>query len=336
MNLLTRTDFKKLVFARDKDTCVFCEKPAVDAHHIIERRIFGNGGYYLNNGVAVCEEHHLLCETTDISVEEIRKKCGIKIPCLPDHFYEDEIYDKWGNIILPNGTRLKGELFYDESVQKILANKLHLFTNFVKYPRTYHMPFSKGVSSDDKVIKSLDAFLNQRVILTRKMDGENTTIYHNHIHARSLDSKNHISRNWVKNFWATIRGDIPENLRICGENLFAKHSIEYKSLPSYFLGFSVWNDRNLCLGWDETQEWFQLLGIDSVEVLYDGIFDLNKIKEIYLNQNNEEHEGCVLRVADAFTYGEFHKKVAKMVRENHVVTTSHWMSQEIEKNGLKN
>ncbi len=40
--LLTRDEFRESVFARDQYTCVFCNKPAVDARHILERRLWGN------------------------------------------------------------------------------------------------------------------------------------------------------------------------------------------------------------------------------------------------------------------------------------------------------
>lgn len=48
--LLSRDQFRELTFERDKHTCVFCDKPAQDAHHIIERRLWSDGGYYLDNG----------------------------------------------------------------------------------------------------------------------------------------------------------------------------------------------------------------------------------------------------------------------------------------------
>lgn len=43
-----------------------------------------------------------------------------------------------------------------------------------------------------------DLFLGQEVVVTEKIDGENTTMYPDHIHARSLDSNHHPSRNIVK------------------------------------------------------------------------------------------------------------------------------------------
>lgn len=47
--------------------CVFCDKPAKDAHHIIDRNEMPNGGYTKENGISVCEEHHLMCEQYHIS-----------------------------------------------------------------------------------------------------------------------------------------------------------------------------------------------------------------------------------------------------------------------------
>lgn len=43
----------------------------------------------------------------------------------------------------------------------------------IKYPRTFHFPWSEGVQSDDKVISTLHHLEDRRVIVTQKMDGEN-------------------------------------------------------------------------------------------------------------------------------------------------------------------
>lgn len=326
--LLTRDAFREGVFARDKHQCVFCGRPAADAHHILERRLWPDGGYYLSNGASVCGEHHILCEQTVLSVEDVRAACGITKPTLPPHLYCDQSYDKWGNPVLANGQRLRGELFYDESVQKILGEGgvLHLFGERVKYPRTHHVPWSPGVNDDDRVLHDLSAFHGRRVIASLKMDGECTSMYQSGIHARSTDSASHPSRNLVKSFHARICGDIPQGWRVCGENLYAEHSIAYRNLQSYFMGFSVWDDRNQCLPWDETQEWFALLGIQPVPVLYDGLFDAALLRKLHKPVvDGQEHEGWVLRVADGFRYGAFRQCVAKFVRAGHVQTAKHWM-----------
>lgn len=335
--LLTRDAFREGVFARDGHRCVFCQAPAVDAHHIIERRLWVDGGYYLDNGASVCEEHHRKCETTEISVEDVREAAGITRKVIPPHMYDDQQIDKWGNPILPNGQRVKGELFDDISVQKVLeqGGALTLFTPWVKYPRTYHLPWSEGVTDDDRIMPSLAGLEGTRVIVTRKMDGENTTMYRDYIHARAVAGRHHGSRDWVKQFWSTISADIPEGWRVCGENLYAKHSIAYDALPSYFMGFSIWTDRNECLSWDDTLDWFTLMGVVPVPVLYDGPWDEKKVRSLWNPKDWATEEGYIVRVADQFRYGEFRSKVGKFVRKDHVRTVKHWMhGQAIEKNGL--
>ncbi len=138
--LLTRDEFREAVFARDLHKCVMCGAPAKDAQHILERRLFKAphelGGYYLSNGASLCAEHHITAEKTLISVEEIRERCGITKPKIPEHLYTDTVYTKWGDPILDNGNRIRGELFNDESVQKILESVKGLYTPYIKYPRS--------------------------------------------------------------------------------------------------------------------------------------------------------------------------------------------------------
>lgn len=129
MKLLSREEFKMLVFNRDKNQCVVCRKVAVDAHHLIERKLFLDGGYYIDNGVSLCEEHHLEAEKTTISCEDLRKMAKINLIILPKNFDPNLNYDKWGNIIISEFKRLPGPLFHKENVQKVLklAKLLHIF-----------------------------------------------------------------------------------------------------------------------------------------------------------------------------------------------------------------
>lgn len=206
---------------------------------------------------------------------------------------------------------------------------------FIKYPRTPHLPWSPGTTDDDKVLKDLSQFDGRRVVITKKMDGENTTMYSNHIHARSIDSKGGVDRDWCKTFWSSIAHDIPENWRICGENLWARHSIAYEDLPSYFMGFSIWDENNICLSWDETLHYFALLGVEPVYVIYDGIWNEDACRVLHRSLDPEKDEGFVVRLADKFVYEDFGISVAKYVRKGHVQTDKHWRHQEIVPNGLK-
>ncbi len=346
--LLSRDEFRELVFARDGHKCVFCGKTAeetpegkLDAHHIIERRLWGDGGYYVDNGATVCEEHHMLCEQTVLSVEDVREAAKITKIIVPDQFYPEQPIDKWGNYILEDGTRTCGELFYDESVQKVLSagGMLGLFKPYVKYGRTFHLPYSPGLHDDDKALKDCSQFEGKHVVITLKMDGENTTCYSDgHIHARSIDSRGGEDRAWVKKFLTeNVCYNLPAGWRVCGENVWAEHSIRYDDLKSYFLGFSIWNERNECLSWDETLEYFELLGITPVPVLWEGIWISKHMQSIHVDLGLDftKDEGYVVRLASAFKYGEFKNSVAKYVRAGHVQTTKHWRAgQRFNPNGL--
>src|SRR5216117_3151291 len=114
----------------------------------------------------------------------------------------------------------------------------------MKFPRTYHLSFSECLSSDDKYLKDISVFYENQIVVTEKMDGENFSLYRDKLHARSENSKHHESRSWIKQFHSTRKLYIPSNLQIIGENLYAKHSIHYTELPSYYLAFAViYNDR---------------------------------------------------------------------------------------------
>jgi hypothetical protein len=205
--------------------------------------------------------------------------------------------------------------------------------NFFKYPRTYHLNWSEGATDDDKILKSIDHFKGKQVVVTEKRDGENSSLYYNGLHARSINPTNHPSRDWLKDFHSKFAHDIPKNMRICGENLFAKHSILYENLDTYFEVFSIWEEIK-CLSWNQTKEWIELFGLKSVPVLYEGIFDETKIKSLYNEKSGME--GYVVRLADAFDIKDFKFSVAKMVRKNHInPLDDHWNKGEIIPNKLK-
>lgn len=320
---LGRDAFREGVFARDGHKCVICGAPAVDAHHIIERRLFKEphemGGYFLNNGSSLCAEHHLAAEMTTLSVEEIRDACGIRRAVLPDHLYDDQAYTKWGDPIMGNGQRIKGELFWDESVQKILGQGrvLNLYTDLVRAPRTNHVPWSPGINDDDRVLKDMRAFEEAgRMVVTCKRDGGNTTGYPNgFVHARSPDGNPHPSMAMVKSEIARFAHDLPEGWRIGGENLYRKHSIFYDDLPSFFMGFHLWNDRNVLLPWGETLEYFELLGVNPVDEIYRGPYDQRILEAIVID--TQRNEGWVARVEGEIPYGGFQRMCGKWVRPDH-------------------
>jgi len=202
-----------------------------------------------------------------------------------------------------------------------------------KYPRTPHLPWSPGADDDDVILEVVAAFAGLDVVVTEKMDGENTTMYRDHIHARSIDSRHHPSRNWVKSLHGNIAHQIPHGWRLCGENVYARHSVAYRGLESYFFLFSVWTDENECLGWDETVEWAALLGLVTPHEFYRGVWDAEIVESIELD--TDVVEGFVVRTDGGFGYELFQDHIAKWVRKDHVQTDQHWMHAAIVPNLLR-
>lgn len=349
---MTRDQFREAVFARDKYQCVSCGFPGpdpvpfrhistgavdgnsrLDAHHIMERRLWPDGGYYLANGATLCGPCHLRAEQTLIRPQWLWATIGVS-PLLPPHLYTDQEYDKWGNPYIAIDRRMPGELFDDESVQKVLAPVLHEFCSRVKYPRTYHLPWSPGLTSDDRVMEDVSQLEGHDIVVTVKMDGEQTTIYPDgYCHARSIDSGSHPSRDWVKALAGRVGPQLPPNWRICGENLWAKHSLLYTNLPAPFLMFSIW-DGLTCLSWEDTELWAALLGLHTVQRLSSvPLKDMAAgVRPFPFNVDTDE--GYVVRRAEAFHYREFRQKVGKWVRASHVHTHGHWMREQIVRNGI--
>ncbi|MET7305363.1 RNA ligase family protein, partial [Embleya sp. NPDC005575] len=199
------------------------------------------------------------------------------------------------------------------------------------YPRTPHVPWSPGAGADDVRAADLSGLRGREVVVTEKLDGENTTLYPDGLHARSLDSAHHPSRTWVKALQGRIGARIPAGWRICGENMYARHSIGYDALASWFYGFSVWTgDR--CLDWDESTRFLRGLGVPTPPVLWRGIFEERALRAIRLDP--ARREGFVVRSVEGFERADFGRRVAKWVRGGHVQTDTHWMHAEVVANGL--
>ena len=97
--LLTREEFKKQVFSKTNGKCCVpdCSCDAVDAHHIMDRKLWYDGGYYVSNGAALCSKHHLDAEQGRITPKQCLdymniNLCDIRLP--------DKIKEKYQNKIV--------------------------------------------------------------------------------------------------------------------------------------------------------------------------------------------------------------------------------------------
>lgn len=121
MKLLTRTEFTQLTLASTNLRCAvgFCSAGAVDAHHIFNRNLWNDGGYYLENGAPLCARHHLEAELTILSPAKLFEWLE-RTPVRPPGLQWDHEYDTWGNEMVDEFTRLPGPLFSDSGCQRAL------------------------------------------------------------------------------------------------------------------------------------------------------------------------------------------------------------------------
>ena len=116
---LIREVWRASVFGRDHNRCVMCNNPAVDVHHIIDRSAFEDGGYDINNGVSLCERHHLEAEQGSITPAQLRLKAKSRTLVLPAGRDPAKEYDKWCRVIksntdFPTSITLSRQLTEDE------------------------------------------------------------------------------------------------------------------------------------------------------------------------------------------------------------------------------
>ena len=182
-------------------------------------------------------------------------------------------------------------------------------------------------------MSSIDGLKVDRLVATEKMDGENTTIHQLGSHARSPESRNHPSRDWLKAFAAGISHQLYNDERIIGENVFARHSVAYENLPSYFLGFA-WVVGDLVQSWQDTLDRFEELGVTPVPVLYRGPYHADLFANLASALDTQKQEGFVVRVERAFLEKEMPTVLGKYVRAGHVQSDIHWMNAETIPNKL--
>lgn len=222
-----------------------------------------------------------------------------------------------------------------------------------KYNRTFHLPWSPGGTSDDKIATTVDSLLGVEIVITEKIDGSNTSLEIDGCFSRSHSgAPSHASFDGLKALHGAVKYKIPENVQLFGEWCFALHSIAYEELPGYFLLFNV-RDLNpgappfgdtspIWHSWEEVELWAEEIGVSTVPVLFEGQInsekELKELTESFMIQPSQcggIREGVVVRVSQSFKDSEFSQSVMKCVRANHVQTTEHWQNQEIIKNKIK-
>ena len=211
-----------------------------------------------------------------------------------------------------------------------------------KYNRTFHFPFSTGTTSDDRINHDywIDIQKINQLVITEKLDGENTCLNQFGVFARSHAAPTiHPWAGYLKEKWEMIKNDLGE-LEIFGENLYAIHSIVYPKIEQHFYVFAV-REGNKWLSWEEVKFYAGLLDfsvVPEIKVVRKP-YNENELKSEILDIVQQESkfgsidtisnvncimEGVVCRNIEAFEVDNFKQNVFKYVRKGHVKTDEHW------------
>jgi hypothetical protein len=346
-----RSNFRSAVFDETNNECIvpWCETQADDAHHVIERELWNDGGYIPDNGASVCNKHHQYAETNDIPPQAFWMWKNIQEPPLPASIDTMHV-DKWGaEFDTPPWKQHRKRIKYQSS--------RHLLPLYWHDP---HATQDERIHKDDTGLQSVESFLDIPLVFTQKLDGGNTMLIkdtENPVRARNGKTADHESYALLKElYWNEgIHETLPEHLQVFGEWLYARHSIHYgcdceepceDTAPrltelldeddptddrAYFQVFGVYDMRyDMWLSWPTTELGFPTVPVIEVSDDTDTPrFEkphafTQEVFQMAQNIVDNSGEGLVVRSKFPFHYSQFPQRLGKFVRPNHVKTDEHW------------
>lgn len=194
----------------------------------------------------------------------------------------------------------------------------------------------------------VDAFLNAPITVEEKVDGANIGIRFSHDEQPIVKNRGTVlsssSHPQFRTLWAWLAVHQQElweqlgtELMLFGEWCYAVHSVRYRSLPDYFVGFDVY-DHRAGKFWSTARrnELARRARIDTAPMLAQGEFSLSELKQLLSLQQSrfgpDKAEGLYLRKDQ----GPWLVARAKLVRPEFVQAIGdHWTKRNLERNQLR-
>lgn len=223
-------------------------------------------------------------------------------------------------------------------------------SEFFRFPHTPHLAWlGNGTPRDDKVLTATEAeaFLAQTVVLEEKIDGANLGLsVDSNGTIRAQNRGQYLSRPFTGQFarlngWLAVHEEalfdaLGESLMLFGEWVAAVHSLEYPSLPDYFLAFDVY-DKNARCFWSTSRRnaLAARLGLRHIHQLGTGYYRLSVLEQMIATAQSSYRdggcEGIYLRHEDE----DWLIARAKLVHPNFVQNIGeHWRSRSLRWNSL--
>lgn len=223
-------------------------------------------------------------------------------------------------------------------------------TDFFRFPHIPHVAWLGEIATrEDKVLSTAEVaeLLDGPVVVEEKLDGANLgfSIGPN----GGLQAQNrgaylqfpctgqfaHLDR-WLFAHENCLFDNLGEHLIAFGEWCAARHSLDYLSLPDWWLMFDVYDKRTKRFWSTRRRDALaNKLKLPSVPCLFRGQIEFDQLKELMLNQHSRYREGVLEGVVIRREDDDWLTARGKLVRPDFLQNIeSHWRSRAIEWNHL--
>ncbi|MEZ5629345.1 MAG: RNA ligase family protein [Burkholderiaceae bacterium] len=220
--------------------------------------------------------------------------------------------------------------------------------SFFRFPHTPHLAWlGEGAPRDDKVLSREEAqvLLARQVVVEEKLDGANVGISIDDAgNFRIQNRGQYLQRPFTGQFarlesWLDAKVEalfdaLNPHMVVFGEWCAARHSLDYDSLPDWWMVFDVY-DRTEARFWSvqRRRSWTEEYGLASVPTLAKSKFTLDglvrMVQEHPSRYRNGPLEGIVVRSED----DDWSNSRAKLVRPDFVQSMGeHWRHRPLEWN----
>lgn len=256
---------------------------------------------------------------------------------------------------------------------------MEMEAELMKYPRTPHLAGSRLQPGDEDLSQAAFSQIQGRhLVIEEKIDGANSAVSFGPDGGLLLQSRGHYltggyrERHYdLMKQWANVHRDsfyriLGKRYIMYGEWMYAKHSIYYDALPSYFMEFDIYDrEKGLFLDTPSRRELTGQMPVSSVPVLACGEFQdigqvlgcltqsryireghMERLREYCLKNGHDPEKRCGETDPSAMMEGLYLKieeggKVAgrlKYVRASFAQAVdqsgTHWIDRPIVPNGL--
>lgn len=221
-------------------------------------------------------------------------------------------------------------------------------TNFFRFPHTPHIAWlASGAPRDDKVLSPAEVaeLLAGDVVIEEKLDGANLGLS---VSAdgvlRAQNRGQYLLQPFNGQFarlgpWLAAHEDklfdaLGANLIAFGEWCAARHSLNYASLPDWWLVFDVY-DRATGQFWSTARRdaWAAQLGLITVPKLHTGHVDMNQLRECVHVRHSQFRQGPLEGIVIRRENVEWLEQRAKLVRADFTqAIEGHWRSRALQWN----